>query len=178
MRSRKRRRDSSDDDPSNSEDESGPRNYGKLVSHKKWVFGLCWWKGTGPNSGPNEIRYLDRRDAATLLPLIKRHVAKGTFLFSDEWKAYYRLGQSGDWVHVTVNHQENFVDPTTLCNTQAIEVAWERPKRKIVKHCPGVGAQLPKYLAEAWWRSKMMLAPGRHNPAIFEEFLRLVASNH
>ncbi len=28
------------------------------------MFGLCWWKGAGPNSEPNEIRYLsvDRRD--------------------------------------------------------------------------------------------------------------------
>uniref|UniRef100_A0A915NRH5 ISXO2-like transposase domain-containing protein n=1 Tax=Meloidogyne floridensis TaxID=298350 RepID=A0A915NRH5_9BILA len=32
--------------------------------------------------------YVNRRDKATLHPLIERHIAKGTEVHSDEWRAY------------------------------------------------------------------------------------------
>jgi transposase-like protein len=166
-------------DPTNNDnDAEGPRNYGNLVQHDKWVFGICWWRGAGKDSESNEVRYVSvqRRDADTLLPLIERHVAPGSVVFSDEWAGYRRLQATGLVAHHgTVNHQEEYVNRVTGANTQAIETAWERPKRKILKNCKGVPADhLPRYLAEAWWRSRMMVRPGINNPAMFEQFLKLV----
>ena len=52
-----------------------------------------------------------------------------------------------------VNHSDNYVNPVTMASTQAIESHWEKPKRKIPRHCRGVGTCLKWYLAEAWWRT-------------------------
>ena len=63
---------------------------------------------------------VDRRDAATLLPIIKRHIECGTEIHSDEWKAYKKIKHHG-YSHYTVNHKENFVNPKTGKHTQLIE---------------------------------------------------------
>ena len=66
-----------------------------------------------------------RRDAATLLPLIQRHVRPGTTIWSDEWAAYRRVQQLPSVTqHQTVNHSIEFVNPATGVQTQAIESYW------------------------------------------------------
>ena len=55
---------------------------------------------------------VDDRSAATLMPIIMKHIRQGTTIFSDEWRSYSRLGSSG-YIHLPVNHSENFVDPNT-----------------------------------------------------------------
>ena len=52
------------------------------------------------------------RDAATLLPLIQRNVAAGSIIQTDEWASYVRLPTLG-YIHQTVNHSTNFVDPAS-----------------------------------------------------------------
>uniref|UniRef100_A0A914CI56 ISXO2-like transposase domain-containing protein n=1 Tax=Acrobeloides nanus TaxID=290746 RepID=A0A914CI56_9BILA len=39
--------------------------------------------------------YVERRNTATLLPLIHRYVAPGTTIYNDEWRAYTTLNQLG-----------------------------------------------------------------------------------
>ena len=52
---------------------------------------------------------VQRRDAATLIPLIKRSIKTGTDIHSDEWRAYNKINRHG-YKHFTVNHKENFVN--------------------------------------------------------------------
>ena len=77
-----------------------------------------------------EICTDNKRDRATLIPLIKRHVAPGTLIITDCWAAYNSLEQEG-FMHETVNHSQHFVDPRTVAHTQQIESLWRALKRRM-----------------------------------------------
>ena len=83
------------------------------IIDRPWVFGL--------RQG-DDCRYFvfERRDKATLIPLIKRECGVGSVIDSDEWPVYSSLTAEG-FLHDTVNHQHNYVDPTNRGHTQAIE---------------------------------------------------------
>ena len=106
-----------------------------------------------PALGYMEI--VNKRDAATLLPIIQAHVAPGTTIHSDEWAAYRRISAlPGIAGHSTVNHSLNFIDPVTGTHTQNIESYWNRAKGKL-KQMKGYHAhQLPSYLDEFMWRER------------------------
>ncbi len=74
-----------------------------------------------------------RLDADTLLPLIQKHVAVGTTIYSDCWKAYGSLEELG-YQHFTVNHSENYKDPETGVHTNNIESNWRPLKRALQEH--------------------------------------------
>lgn len=94
-----------------------------------WVFGLVD-TSTSPALGYMEI--VPRRDAATLLPIINNHVAPGTIVHSDEWRAYNQVATLPNVSsHATVNHSMTFVAPTTGTHTQHIESYWNRAKVKL-----------------------------------------------
>ncbi|RWS09719.1 putative transposase-like protein, partial [Leptotrombidium deliense] len=57
-------------------------------------------------------------------------IPPGTTIVSDCWSAYGGLQAEG-FVHFTVNHSYNFVDPATGANTQTIESMWRALKRSI-----------------------------------------------
>ncbi|CAF4600595.1 unnamed protein product [Rotaria sp. Silwood2] len=63
------------------------RNYGRRIEGP-WIFGIA-----EPTEEGHEVRFfhVQRRDAATLIPIIWKHVYPGTTIWSDEWKAYSRL---------------------------------------------------------------------------------------
>ena len=70
---------------------------------------------------PERCGYLDymevvqRRDAATLLPIIAAHTALGTIIHSDDWAAYRRVQALPNVAtHGVVNHSLNFVEPVTV----------------------------------------------------------------
>ena len=60
---------------------------------------------------------MEERSKNMFLPIIKEHI------MSDMWKAYDCLQAKG-YVHLTVNHSLNFVDPDTGAYTQKIESTW------------------------------------------------------
>ena len=80
------------------------QNYGEGVVGP-WVFGIVW---------KSEVRLflVERRDKKPLMPIMNRHICPGTTIRSDEWAAYKDLSKLG-FVHETVNHSLNFVNPLT-----------------------------------------------------------------
>ena len=96
-----------------------------------------------------------RRDAATLLPIINRHVRPGSIVWSDEWRAYSRVQQLAPVTqHQTINHSIQFVDPVTGVHTQNVDSYWNRVKTKF-KRMKGVQeSMLPSYLDEFMWRER------------------------
>ena len=61
----------------------------------------------------------NKRDAATLMDIIERHVSKDSTIITDCWKAYDQLDADG-WTHMTVNHQYNFVGTYASVNACAV----------------------------------------------------------
>ncbi len=95
-----------------------------------------------------------RRDARTLLPIIVDWVEQGTTIWSDQWAAYNRLGQQG-FIHGTVNHTLNFVDPATGVTTNRVEAMWQRAKAKFkAMFGPSNRDIIPNYLAEFMWMQR------------------------
>ena len=136
---------------------------------------------------PQETRFftVQKRDADTLLNLIRSHVAPGTQIWSDCWRAYMRIDQlPEDYIHLTVNHSEFYVDPHTGVNTNAIEASWSRLRHNICRTKRGVGKELSFHLAELWWKSLQHVPnPSRNghtnktfrDTRIFMKFLNLIS---
>ena len=82
----------------------GKRKYhrGRMVDGR-WILGMV-----ERESGELrlEICTNNKRDRATLIPLIKRHVAPGTLIITDCWAAYNFLEQEG-FMQETVNHSQH-----------------------------------------------------------------------
>jgi hypothetical protein len=108
-----------------------------------WVFGMY-------HRDTKELRMIrcqgNKRDAATLIPLITGNIKKGSKIMSDRWGVYYdnhnkisKLAtllledEDLEYEHETVNHSENFVDPATGANTQTIECYWRHLKTQMRK---------------------------------------------
>ena len=135
-----------------------PNNHGQRVEGPR-VFGLL-------HQATGELRlfHVEQRDAATLLPLIVANVLPGTIIWSDEWAAYGRIPLCRDqpqngggpmgYIHQSVNHSVEFVDPVTGANTQRLEREWERCKLQLMRLNKGTScALLPGHLASFWWSS-------------------------
>jgi len=67
-----------------------------------WIFGII-----ERTSGRYLLFPVEKRTAEVLIPLITRHVAKGSRIYSDGWAAYNSLNQLG-YEHFTVVHKDAF----------------------------------------------------------------------
>jgi transposase-like protein len=103
-----------------------------------------------------------------LIPLVQRHVARGSIISSDDWRAYKRLPEIG-YRHGYVKHNlEQWVNG--IHHTNSIEGFWSRLKNFIKgTHVHVSRKHLPKYLGEFEYRYNM-----RANPSLM--FDRLLAS--
>ena len=106
---------------------------GRRKNHKGRVVDGCWVFGLIERESGElrlEVCPNNRRDAATLTALIKKHVEPGTVIMSDCWRGYTRLEDEG-YEHLTVNHSQHFIDPVSGANTQRIESSWRALKRRL-----------------------------------------------
>ncbi|XP_028414213.1 uncharacterized protein LOC114537271 [Dendronephthya gigantea] len=124
--------------------------FGKRKYHRghhvegQWVFG-----GIEEDSRRSFMAAVDKRDEATLLPLIERYIEKGTIIVSDCWKAYVNLEKHGH-KHRLVNHSKEFVNSEGF-HTNKIEGHWRQAKCKLP--CFGVRKiAFSSHLAEFLWR--------------------------
>ena len=124
------------------------------------MFGLV---DTSQNPALGYMTVVACRDAHTLLPIIQAHVAPGTIVHSDQWRAYNNVATLPSVAgHSTVNHSVTFVDPTTGTHTQHIESYWNRVKAKL-KRMKGCHAnQLTSYLDEFMWQNQGSCIPKHH----------------
>ena len=125
-------------------------NRGRRAVRDSWVFGIVSLEHS-PARGYFQV--VDRRDAATLLPIVQRCLVPGTDVHTDDWAAYHRLtGLPNVNAHQVVVHAHNFVDPRTGVHTQEVESAWSqlklgRNRRKGLRR-----EDLQSYLDERMWR--------------------------
>ena len=89
----------------------------------------------------------ERRERATLIPLIFKFSKPKTIIYSDTWAAYRGLEEHNNYVHKVINHSEHFVDPEDpTVHTQNIERLWRDIKERSKR--PGVRSKfLHQYLA-------------------------------
>ena len=69
-----------------------------------WLFGMV----EDVPDGRLFLSMVDHRDKETLQAIIKKHVHRGTILFTDSWKSYIGFSHHS-FQHFMVNHKKNFV---------------------------------------------------------------------
>ena len=85
------------------ESKFGKRKYNRGHRVKgQWVFG-----GIEETSRKCFLVPVERRNSATLIPIIEKWILPGTTIISDYWKAYDVLSRK-DFVHLKVNHSIEF----------------------------------------------------------------------
>jgi len=110
------------------ESKFGKRKYNK--GHRVegvWVFG-----GVDDNRKVFAL-VVEKRNAKTLLPLIKKFIAKGSNIISDYHGGYNKIARlkGYNYTHERVNHSRYYVDPITGVHTNPIEGTWGGMKGKI-----------------------------------------------
>ena len=112
----------------------------------------------------------ERRDKATLVPLILKFIKKNSIIYSDSWGAYRGLDDlDSNYTHRMVNHSEHFVHPEDRAvHTQNIERLW----LDIKKWCkrPGIRANfLHQYLA------RYLFITAHEESTVLHQFLKRAA---
>ena len=150
------------------ESKFGKRKYNRgRVVDGHWVFG-----GIERGSGECFLVEVEKRDAATLLPLISQHVRPGSIVLSDEWSSYNQLTATTGSTHQTVNHSLYFVDPTTGAHTQSVEGMWSCCKRMMREEKVMNSALFETYLPEFMWRKRF------GGPIAFGNILKHIAQHY
>lgn len=117
------------------------------VGQGTWVFGMVE-RGTGRALA---FRVPNRTRETLVTGLVQKFVEPGTTIISDKFSPYFNLNSIG-YIHLMVNHSENFVDPYTGAHSNTIEGVWSQIKRKLKAMNGTVKSKLPCYLDEYNWR--------------------------
>ena len=117
-----------------------------------WVFG-----GICCETKKVFVVKVENRNSDTLMKCIENYVEPGTTIISDLWSAYKVLDKHPSYSHQTVNHSENFVDPTTGAHTNSVESMWRDAKSKNKKTHGTNGDMIDSYLAEFLFRKHVPL---------------------
>lgn len=124
--------------------------FGKRKYHRghrvegQWVFG-----GIEEDTRRCFMVPVEKRDRATLLPIIEQWILPETTIVSDYWKPYDILSEL-DFHHLKVNHSKEFVNENGD-HTNKIEGHWRQAKASFPKF--GIRKKYySSYLAEFIWR--------------------------
>uniref|UniRef100_A0A914YHK4 ISXO2-like transposase domain-containing protein n=1 Tax=Panagrolaimus superbus TaxID=310955 RepID=A0A914YHK4_9BILA len=143
-------------------------NRGRLPANEVWFLG-----GIEPISGRAFMTPVESRDRETLYAVIRRHIRPDSIIISDCWAAYATLGQLPEgYIHRTVNHSENFVDPVTGVHTNTIESLWQKFK---LRHKVDYGTNrdlIMEYMNEFLWKKD------RAYKDLFHDFWKLVVAKY
>ena len=105
-------------------DEVSDRMHGCLIPHTLLPLGY--------------MELVQKRDAATLLPIMQRHVAPGSVVHSDQWRTSNQVAALPPvTAHHTVNHS---VDPVTGVHTESY---WNRVKVKLKRLSSPPASRIP-----------------------------------
>ena len=100
-----------------------------LVAQSVWLVG-----GICRETGEIFLKFVTRRDSASLLGIITSSVASGTRIITDCWRGYLNLAANG-YYHATVNHSYHFVSPDDpTVHTQRVERLWRSIKNFIPRN--------------------------------------------
>ncbi|KYN50227.1 hypothetical protein ALC62_04155 [Cyphomyrmex costatus] len=119
-------------------------NRGRIISGQ-WLFG-----GIERDTSRIFVVSVRNRTAETLTSIIRHRILPGTTIYSDCWRAYSNLKNYG-YIHKTVNHKNNFLDPDTKVHTQNIERVW-RDIRGMIPRYGTVKYHYEHYLAEIMFK--------------------------
>ena len=111
-------------------------------SGQKWIFGMI-----DLSMQKCHLQIVENRERNTLFPIILRHVALGTQIHSDEASVYFTLRQQG-YIHKTVKHKDNYVNPIDGTHTNNIENFWYHLKTKFreMHGCNNLPLRLDEYI--------------------------------
>lgn len=115
-------------------------------SGNKWIFGIL-----DLTTKKCHVQYVQDRTRGTLYQIIRQFVIQGTTIHSDEAQVYATLNQEG-FVHRTVCHQENYVNPLDGTTTNHIENFWSHLKNYVNKLYDISADNLPVHLDEYMYR--------------------------
>jgi len=79
--------------------------------------------------------------------LITSHIWPRTVIYSDQFTPYIPLNQLG-YIHLSVNHSKNFVDPDSGAHINTIKGKWALVKKKLMWMHGTLNEYIPSYLDE------------------------------
>ncbi|XP_050339641.1 uncharacterized protein LOC126765941 [Bactrocera neohumeralis] len=151
------------------ESKFGKRKYNKgRRGEGHWVLGMV-------EDGSEDLRLAvcpeNIRSAEVLIPIIKKHVAEGSIICTDFWRAYNCLSDHG-YEHRRVNHSDPdnpFVAPDGT-HTQRIESQWRVIKRYFLKDNYANQQNFTDLIIEYLWRKTIR----RNHEDPFEMLLQAI----
>ena len=114
--------------------------------HGFWVIGI--------HQSKKHVRFIrvQNRSQETVKLVLNKYIQMGSHVWTDSFKSHNDCSMAG-YVHQSVNHSQNFVDPDTGAHTQGIKRAWLDAKCWY-KCFRGNKAYLQSHLKNAKWGSK------------------------
>ena len=127
--------------------------FGKVKHHRGRRVEGAWVLG-GVERTPERNLFLvvvPDRCENTLMHVLIKHIAPGSIVHTDLWKAYHQLQPILGVSHLTVNHSLHFKDPITGVHSNTIEGTWAGIKFKVSPRCR-TDELLDSHLSEFIWR--------------------------
>ena len=116
---------------------------------------------------------VEKRDARTLIPILRRFVRPGSIVISDMWKACNRIEEihEDNWhicEHESVNHSVCFKDPAAGAHTDACEGSWHTQCKRMIPNQAHNKNALQGHLFERAWKRK-------HRKNLWENMWRVLS---